>query len=294
MINIQKYFLKLLGFSERDVARLMHLILKRAPIFVYGQNHREIDKFTKALLLFVPFRKKIQYGLDFLYPSELDLLYEEENADTNVQRCVIYCLSEHFNENLMDFKNFTGWIISGNKLKKDFQDYLTILHKNVGIVNISPYSSKLYVVDSIDDKELDLEYNILKKVFIDARIITERLIRVIDKRIEKKSTFFEEITNFEDVYKSISQDLLEEEILKFVHAAKRALILMTRLKILKEVGGINFKISNKTIMSAIGYNTISLKTILRFINYEWNIDVSDIITNKKTQIIGDWVESLWV
>jgi len=293
MINIRKYLIKLLGFSEKDVALIVHLLLRRTPIIVTGSNSRENDKFISALLMFVPFRKKLQYGVDCVSQEELNILYDEEKTDLNVPRYLIYVLSQFFTEKLLRFNIFKGWIISAPRGSNTVYSYILNKHPDATLINIAPYNSKVFTPLTKSDLDLTFEEKLVKKVFVDSKIITERLLRVLDKRIDKHTLFSEEITNFEEVYKYISRDVLEEEILKFVHAAKRTLILMSRIKLLRDLSNKNLKISTKTIKTAVGYDGVPLKTLLNFIKYEWESDLLDVTSSKKAQILGDWVESLW-
>ncbi|MHA1835957.1 MAG: hypothetical protein ACTSYQ_03395, partial [Candidatus Odinarchaeia archaeon] len=91
---------------------------------------------------------------------------------------------------------------------------------------------------------------------------------------------------------SLEESLFNSEIFLFVNACRRALLLLTRLNLIKQFN-IDASISEKTLLDSIQYKGASANRILDFIYSEWGYNFNELIRKGKFSIFGDIVEGLW-
>ncbi|MHA1410203.1 MAG: hypothetical protein ACTSQY_07870, partial [Candidatus Odinarchaeia archaeon] len=82
------------------------------------------------------------------------------------------------------------------------------------------------------------------------------------------------------------------EIMGFVNACKRALLLLTRLNLINDFK-INASISEKTLLDTIQYKKANAERILDFIESEWGYRFHSFIKKGKFSVFGDIVDGLW-
>ena len=90
----------------------------------------------------------------------------------------------------------------------------------------------------------------------------------------------------------ITQDMFEEEINNFVHAARRAVTLLSRIRLARELGT-STVLTERNLYEAIGWDGGDLEDLIRFIHSEWHEDFSDCVKLGTLSGLGAWVDSMW-
>jgi len=287
------FFLWREHLSKKDVAVILHTLLKRQPLIFIGSITSAVDAYVKAAANLLPHRNRVSYGIDVLKKDEIDEIRLTEKHNYDTPRTIVFSLSNYTPIAIRNFSTFNGWILGVNN--RDKKRILTVIKENNNPMTIFNVDNKRVAYTTDSKKEYKFENYILEDIIKQTDIATSRLIRIIEKKVKMPNTpFAREILNFEEEREKIEQELLEDEILSFVHAARRLLALLLRLKMIKEFTSENIVISERSIIDAIGYNKAQINELLNLINWEWNESFYDLITRDKDQEIGDWIDSLWV
>ena len=279
--------------SKKEISAILHILLKRQPLVFVGRNTSVVDSYVKVSANLLPHRNKVSYGIDVLKKEEIEDIELAEKHNYDLSRTIIFSLSNYTSIAVRNFSKFKGWILGTNS--RDEKRVLSVIRENNENVTIFNVDAKRVIYAGDKSKDHRFEKHLLEDIIKRTDIATSRLIRIIEKKVKIPNTpFAREILNFDEEREKIEQEILEDEILSFVHAARRLLALLLRLRMIKEFSNEGIIISEKSITDAIGYNKAQIRELLDLIKWEWNESFYDLVTKDKDQEIGDWIDSLWV
>lgn len=287
------FFLWREQISKKEVAIILHTLLKRQPLIFIGRTTSAVDSYVKAATNLLPHRNKVSYGIDVLKKEEIEDIELTEKHNYDIPRTIVFSLSNYTPIAVRNFSKFKGWILGVNS--RDEKRVLSVIRDNNNYVTVFSVDAKRVIYTSDKSKEHGFENYLLEDIIKQTDTATSRLVRIIEKKVKIPNTpFTREILNFDEEREKIEQELLEDEILSFVHAARRLLALLLRLRMIKEFSNENIVISERSIVDAVGYNKAQIRELLNLIKWEWNEAFYDLVTKDKDHEIGDWIDSLWV
>ncbi|MHA1314449.1 MAG: hypothetical protein ACTSSI_00120 [Candidatus Helarchaeota archaeon] len=292
-----KNLIQTLGRS--DFSLLIHMILNRVPILIIGQDESLVDELVSKLVSLAPHRSELIYYSDFVDEYDYKTLLQEENDDFKSPRIIIRSpsnASQHAIENISSLK---GWILgytNKNGMKDQiFKDFLTkeepcvvIFLNQLDKIRIDVFGIK------VNDLDLSLEKRILTKAIKQTEVALEKMKRVLHKKIKmkKESEVLKAVMNFSMEEEEIQKNIFQEEIQSFVHAASRALAVLSRIDLVHELG-MQIKIADNTLLRTIDYEDVNIKRLLDFIKSEFGVDFFSCIKGSWKDRSGDKIDGLW-
>lgn len=280
-----------MGFSIQELGKIIYLLFIRSPIVIIGKDNEKNKQSVKAIVKLMPHRRVYYFGIDFFEENEVKEIINNEKLDYNVPRAIFCAFPNNSKIALKKFNNFYSWVLGITDQDSIHDNYIDIEHFSV--VNVD--SLKITTPNRITSR-LSFETQIIKNSIKKSEEVIVRLKRVLEKKISKNknsSPFLKELLDFDEEKATIINDFYNEAIMEFMHAAKRVLAIFLRIKALKDLGIYNLTISEANIKEAINYRFVSLQRILDFIYHEWGEDFRNILTNNKSDVLGDWIDSLW-
>ncbi|MHA1594548.1 MAG: hypothetical protein ACTSXJ_02060 [Candidatus Baldrarchaeia archaeon] len=280
-----------------ELARLLSALLLRRPIIVIGENGGSVDLMLEYIASFAPHRDKVIFGIDFITTREYEEILRRERQDLHAKRVVIVCPCRYVKMALEKFSDFKGWVLG--VLREPNNDTNKIVE---GVFRYSGPVEVLYLSDgvrmeSLGDQErlYGFERQLIENAIVRTHTALSRMRKVIRRRIRglRLDTDLSDILlDFSTEETMLKEELLRNEVLNFVHAARRALILLYKLRILNNVG-MRDRISDRTLLQTILYPHIDIAGLLEFIRAEWGEDFGDLISKSVIRSISDWIDSLW-
>jgi hypothetical protein len=275
---------------------LFNSILNRLPILVAGDDVELVDDVTESLTLLSPHRHKLVFWRDFTSENEILSVWEEEKHDYEVSRTVVCCLSANLRLALDRINRFTGWIVAiplGAKVlgiqvsEETLQDVTTRVlqsSRTCGILRINSPSAMTFSllelgIDQPRHGSLDVEKRIVSKILTRKRQSLERIRRLLTKSlrgVRVSDGILNAVLKLDDESDKLTQDMFEEEVNSYVHAARRAVTLLSRIRLARELG------ASTTLTERNG-----------LIRSEWHEDFSDCVKSGTLSGLGAWVDSMW-
>ncbi|NHI92768.1 MAG: hypothetical protein EAX96_09735 [Candidatus Lokiarchaeota archaeon] len=292
-----KNLIKYLG--ENNFTILLYSLLNRIPIFVVGEIDDEINDLINSIISLVPHRNDVVFYSDFIDPEDYSLMIEEELNNFNIPRLIICCPTTASNIAIEKISNLTGWIL-GIKFNESFS-YSKIFDK------LSNRLDFFLILNILNDKiqieskglnfnqiDLSFEKKLIIKSIEKTEIALEKMKRVLNKKIKDSinSQILNSIMNFELEENKIQANIFREEIQAFVHASIRALAILSRIDLLRELG-IRIQLADKTLLQTIDYENIKCQRLLRFIKSEYGVNFEKCINMGWKNRFGDQIESSW-
>lgn len=284
------------SIEQNKLAQIIRTLLDRYPIIVVGNSDEPIDLVTETLISLVPHRREYVFGSDFITGTEHEQIINHENSDYNSERIIFRAPSsaaEAVSNRIQDFK---GWVIASNiesfekihATLKVLTKILVVIRLQNGSLSVELNGGQNYLSDT------SFEQKLLEKVVSETRIKIERIKRVLCRTAQGKvnERLERSLIDLQHEEERIRQSLFREQMLAFVQAAWRTLIILLRLRLLEGVG-VKSVISEKILREAIDYKFASVTRLMDFINAEWGEDFRHSVEGGRKRSFGDRLEGSW-
>ncbi len=299
--------LRMIELMDEEFPLLLNSILHRIPILVTGHDFELVDDMVESLTLLCPHRHKLVFWRDFTSEGEILSVWEEEKHDYEVNRTIVCSLTSNLKLALERINQFTGWIVGiplgGNVLgmhfdKEALQEVTThTLQKSskCGILRLDSPSSMRFELINGEKSALNLEEKIVNIILTRKNQSLERIKRLLRKSlrgIKVSDGIATAVMMLDDEAEQLTQDMFKEEINSFVHAARRAVTLLSRIRLARELGT-STVLTERNLYEAIGWDGGELMSLIKFIRAEWHEDFSDCVKLGALSGLGAWVDSMW-
>ncbi|MEM4735723.1 MAG: hypothetical protein QXS20_08435 [Candidatus Thorarchaeota archaeon] len=286
---------------------LLHSVLNRLPVVVVGADIELIDEIVDSVAALCPHRHKLVFWRDFTTDAEILDAHEEERHDHEVVRTVVCSMSASFRLLTERISTFVGWIIAvpidnvvmGTSVTEealaDLLEHIESTSENCGIVRVISPSVIRFGQLKECDSSLTVERTIVAKILENRNQALERIRRILSRSLhdtDLPEPTMMALLQLDDEAEKVVRDMFEEEISRYVHAARRALTILSRIRILRELGA-RATLAERNLFEAIGWSIGGLDDMMRFMKSEWYEDFSDCIRGSGLLGLGEWVESMW-
>ncbi|MFX0106783.1 MAG: hypothetical protein ACFE7R_00710 [Candidatus Hodarchaeota archaeon] len=299
--------MRMIELMGEEFPLLLNSVLNRIPILVVGEDIELVDDITESLTMLSPHRHKLVFWRDFTSEEEIMAVWEEEKHDYEVSRTSVCCLSSNLRLALERINRFTGWILAvplgtrvlglhvDEEMMQTVLNHVTSRSKNGGILEItSPSSMKFSLVED-SNTSLEVEKKIVAKILTRKRQSLERIRRLLRKSlrgIKVSDHVVNAVLKLDDESEKLTHDVFDEEVSNYVHAARRAVTLLSRIRLARELGA-STALTERNLYEAIGWEGGDLVELIRFIRAEWHEDFSDCVKSGALSGLGAWVDSMW-
>ncbi len=297
--------LQLIDFMGDDFPLLLNSLLCRIPILVVGDDTELLDDLTESLTHLCQYRHRLVFWRDFTTEDELFMVWSEEKHDYEVDRTLVCSFSSSFDLVMERITHFMGWVISMPRSKiregSSHADINEITAKllanspNCGVLRVLSPSSFEFSLAKGGVIKTAVEEQIISKILTRTHASLERIRRLLKKSLRNlkfSDSMLSSILSLDDEAEKITQDMFNEEINRFIHAARRAVTLLSRIRLTRELGA-KTALSERNLCDAIGWDGGSLFELIRFIKSEWHEDFSDCVKGGSLSDLGAWVDSMW-
>jgi len=299
--------LRMIELMDDQFPLLLNAVLERIPVLVAGEDIELVDDITECLTTLCPHRHKLVFWRDFTSESEILSVWEEEKHNYEVSRTVVCGLSGNLRLALDRISRFAGWILAiplgstvlgvqvNEKTLEDVTAHVLNNSGNCGILRITSPSSITFTLVKPIDSSLDVEKKIINKILVRKKQSLERIRRLLTKSLRGMNVSDHIVTavlKLDDESEKLTQDVFEEEINNYVHAARRAVTLLSRIRLARELGA-STTLSERNLYEAIGWEGGELTALICFIRSEWHEDFSDCVKLGALSGLGAWVDSMW-
>lgn len=290
-----------------EFSLILNSVLGRIPILVIGEDIELIDDLTESLTLLCPHRHKLVFWRDFTSQDELLAVWEEEKHDYEVNRTVVCGLSSNLRLAMDRVSKFSGWILAialnsrilgvevTEETLQDILDKVLSTSENCGVLRVKSPSSMTFTLMRENSGSFEVEKRIVSKILTRKRQALERIRRLLRKSLRGVNVsdhIVKAVLKLEDESVKLTQDVFDEEINSYVHAARRAVMLLSRIRLARELGA-STSLTERNLYEAIGWEGGSLSDLIRFIMAEWHEDFSDCVKGGTLSGLGAWVDSMW-
>lgn len=299
--------LRIIELMDKQFPLLLNSVLERIPVIVAGEDIELVDDITESLTTLCPHRHKLVFWRDFTSESEILSVWEEEKHNYEVSRTVVCGLSGNLRLALDRISRFAGWILAiplgstvlgvqvNEKTLEDVTAHVLTNSANCGILRITSPSSMTFTLVKQIDSSLDVEKKAVNKILIRKKQSLERIRRLLTKSLRGTNVpdhIVTAVLKLDDESEKLTQDVFEEEINNYVHAARRAVTLLSRIRLARELGA-STTLTERNLYEAIGWDGGGLTDLIRFIRAEWHEDFSDCVKMGTLSGLGAWVDSMW-
>jgi hypothetical protein len=299
--------LHMIELMDDQFPLLLHSILERIPILVAGEDIELVDDIAESLTTLSPHRHKLVFWRDFTSESEIQSVWEEEKHDYEVSRTVVCGLSGNLRLALDRITRFIGWTLAiplgstvlGIEVCEDtLQNVISHILRysdNCGLLRVTSPSTIDFSLIKPIDSGYDVEKKIVSKILVRKRQSLERIRRLLTKSLRGMNvseSIMNAVLKLDDESEKITQDVFEEEVNNYVHAARRAVTLLSRIRLARELGA-STTLTERNLYEAIGWENGDLLDLIRFIRAEWHDDFSDCVKLGTISGLGAWVDSMW-
>jgi len=299
--------LRIIELMDKQFPLLLNSVLERTPVIVAGEDIELVDDITESLTTLCPHRHKLVFWRDFTSESEILSVWEEEKHNYEVSRTVVCGLSGNLRLALDRISRFAGWILAiplgstvlgvqvNEKTLEDVTAHVLTNSANCGILRITSPSSMTFTLVNKIDSSLDVEKKAVNKILTRKKQSLERIRRLLTKSLRGTNVpdhIVTAVLKLDDESEKLTQDVFEEEINNYVHAARRAVTLLSRIRLARELGA-STTLTERNLYEAIGWDGGELTDLIRFIRAEWHEDFSDCVKMGTLSGLGAWVDSMW-
>ncbi len=299
--------LNLIELLGSDFQQLLHSILNRYPVLVVGQDVEVVDDFVESLALLAPHRHQLVFWRDFTSEDDILSVWAEERHDYEVSRTLVCCKSANLRLLLDRISNIAGWIVGvsmgsralGLEVNDDL--FAKILHVaensavNVGVLEIDDSQRLHFKTTKPIQSKLEVERYIVHKILTRKTQSLERIRRLLKKSVRGVAvpeSFVNTLLQLDVESAKITHDMFNEEVNGFVHAARRAILILSRVRFARELGAPT-KLTERNLFEAIGWNIGGIDEMIRFVQAEWHEDFSDCVNGNSVMGLSAWVDSMW-
>ncbi|MFW9959298.1 MAG: hypothetical protein ACFFCT_14615 [Candidatus Odinarchaeota archaeon] len=299
--------LHMIELMDEQFPLLLHSVLERIPVIVAGEDIELVDDIAESLTTLSPHRHKLVFWRDFTSESEILSVWEEEKHNYEVSRTVVCGLSGNLRLALDRITRFTGWTLAiplgstvlgiqvNEKILGDVISHVLRNTSNCGILRVSSPSSMNFSLIKPIDSNYNVEKKIVSKILVRKRQSLERIRRLLTKSLRGMNVsehIISAVLKLDDESEKLTQDVFEEEVNNYVHAARRAVTLLSRIRLARELGA-STTLTERNLYEAIGWEGGELPDLIQFIRAEWHEDFSDCVKLGTISGLGAWVDSMW-
>jgi hypothetical protein len=299
--------MKLIELMGDQFPLLLNTLLERMPVIVAGEDIELVDDITESLTTLCSHRHKLVFWRDFTSESEILSVWEEEKHNYEVNRTIVCGLSGNLRLAMDRISRFTGWILTiplgftvlgvqvTESTLQDMTSHILKNSNNCGILRVSSPSSITFSLVRPSNSSLDVEKKIVNKILIRKKQSLERIRRLLTKSLRGLNVsehILTAVLKLDDESEKLTQDVFEEEIHNYVHAARRAVTLLSRIRLARELGA-STTLTERNLYEAIGWDGGELPDLIQFIRAEWHEDFSDCVKSGALSGLGAWVDSMW-
>ena len=299
--------LRLIELMGEDFPLLLNSALNRLPILVIGSDIELVDDIVESLALLNPHRHKMVFWRDFTSEEEIMSVWEEEKHNYEVNRTTVCCLASNLRLALERIRQFTGWVIGiplgslslgmhvTNETLDEVIAHITQTSKVCGVLKVASPSSMEFSLVNMNQSGLEVEKRIVDKILTRKNQSLERIRRLLAKSLRGTNvsdSIMNAVLKLDDESEKITHDMFVEEINSFVHAARRAVTLLSRVRLARELGTATV-LTERNLYEAIGWDGGSLGDLIRFMHAEWHEDFSDCVKIGTLSGLGAFVDSMW-
>jgi len=286
---------------------LLNTLLERMPVIVAGEDIELVDDITESLTTLCSHRHKLVFWRDFTSESEILSVWEEEKHNYEVNRTIVCGLSGNLRLAMDRISRFAGWILAiplgftvlgvqvTESTLQDMTSHILKNSNNCGILRVSSPSSITFSLVRPSNSSLDVEKKIVNKILIRKKQSLERIRRLLTKSLRGLNVsdhILTAVLKLDDESEKLTEDVFEEEINNYVHAARRAVTLLSRIRLARELGA-STTLTERNLYEAIGWDGGELPDLIQFIRAEWHEDFSDCVKSGALSGLGAWVDSMW-
>lgn len=296
---------KLIELLGESFSLMLNAVLSRLPIVIVGKDTELLDDLTDSISQLCSHRHILVFWRDFTTEDELLSVWAEEKHDYDVVRTTICSFSSSINLAMERINQFMGWIIATPFAKsydsncspapKSIISSILETSPNCGVLNVSSPSLITFSLAKDDHIIFDVEKRIISKILSRKKTSLERIRRLLKKSLRNmkySDHIVSVILNLDDESEKITRDMFNEEINGFVHAARRATTLLSRIRLAREFGATT-TLTERNLFEVIGWDGGTLHELIRFIKSEWHEDFSDCVKGGTLSGLGAWVDSMW-
>jgi hypothetical protein len=299
--------LRMIELMDDQFPLLLNAVLERMPVIIAGEDIELVDDITESITTLCSHRHKLVFWRDFTSESEILAVWEEEKHNYEVNRTIVCGLSANLRLAIDRISRFAGWVLAiplGSTVlgievtEKTLEDVIShILHNssNCGILRVFSPSSMTFSLVKSSESTLNVEKRIVSKILVRKKQSLERIRRLLTKSLRGMNVsehIINAVLKLDDESEKLTQDVFEEEINNYVHAARRAVTLLSRIRLARELGA-STTLTERNLYEAIGWDGGDLADLIRFIRAEWQEDFSDCIKMGTLSGLGAWVDSMW-
>jgi hypothetical protein len=299
--------LHMIELMDEQFPLLLHSVLERMPVIVAGEDIELVDDIAESLTTLSPHRHKLVFWRDFTSESEILSVWEEEKHDYEVSRTVICGLSGNLRLALDRITRYAGWTLAiplgstvlgievNEKTLENVISHVLRNSNNCGILRVESPSSINFTLIKPIDSNYNVEKKIVSKILVRKRQSLERIRRLLTKSLRGMNVsehIISAVLKLDDEAEKLTQDVFEEEVNNYVHAARRAVTLLSRIRLARELGA-STTLTERNLYEAIGWEGGELPDLIRFIRAEWHEDFSDCVKLGAISGLGAWVDSMW-
>ncbi|MHA1215707.1 MAG: hypothetical protein ACTSPX_00050 [Candidatus Thorarchaeota archaeon] len=286
---------------------LLHAVLNRFPIIVVGEDTEIVDDLVSSIAMLAPHHHTLVFWRDFTSEDEITAVWEEERHDYEVARTTVCCLSSNIRLALDRVRSFNGWIIGVTVGKRalglevdesvieKLRDLLTDQSRNHGVLRVKSPSDLVFHTACPPAGKLQVERHIVNKILTRKKQSLERIRRLLKKSVrgmEVPTAIVQALLQLDEEAVKVTHDMFNEEVSGFVHAARRAVTILSRIRLVREVGAPT-RLTERNLFEAIGWSIGGVSDMIRFIQAEWHEDFSDCVNSSALMGLGAWVDSMW-
>ncbi|MFO7837154.1 MAG: hypothetical protein R6V83_10885 [Candidatus Thorarchaeota archaeon] len=298
--------MELIEIFDGQFPYALNCIFNRIPLLVRGYDSELLDDLVSSLALLCPQRHQMVFWRDFTAKDEFRAIWDEEKHNTEVDRSVFCCFSSNVELLVERISNFSSWMIAlptagSLPASASTNPHSVIREKalehcgNVGTILVESPSVMTFSLAKHPEGNLELERSIVKKISIKRKQSLERIRRLLSKSLRDLNVspqIMQIVLQLEDEAKKLTSDVFKEEVNKYIHAARRAATILSRVRLAREMGA-SITLTDRSLCEAIGWKYGDIDSILRLIHAEWHEDFSDCVRNGRFSGLGAWVDSMW-
>jgi hypothetical protein len=299
--------MKLIELMGDQFPLLLNTLLERMPVIVAGEDIELVDDITESLTTLCSHRHKLVFWRDFTSESEILSVWEEEKHNYEVNRTIVCGLSGNLRLAMDRISRFAGWILAiplgstvlgvqvTESTLQDMTSHILKNSNNCGILRVSSPSSITFSLVRPSMSTLEVEKKIVNKILIRKKQSLERIRRLLTKSLRGLNVsghILTAVLKLDDESEKLTEDVFEEEINNYVHAARRAVTLLSRIRLARELGA-STTLTERNLYEAIGWDGGELPDLIQFIRAEWHEDFSDCVKSGALSGLGAWVDSMW-
>lgn len=298
--------MQLIEILDEQFPQVLNTTLNRIPLLVRGLDTELLDDLVSSLALLCPQRHQMVFWRHFTTQDELQAVWTEEKHNSHVDRSIFCCFSCNIGLMIERISNFSSWIIavpmSNSVTESHAKNAVSVIEAkaleycgNIGTLLVKSPSVMSFSLARPPKGNLELERSIVKKITLKRSQSLERIRRLLSKSLRDLNVsdhIMRIVLELEDEAEKLTSDVFDEEVSKYIHAARRAATILSRVRLARELGAPT-TLNYRSLCEAIGWEDGDIDSLLQLIHAEWHEDFTDCVRNGRFSGLGAWVDSMW-